>query len=260
MSRRLGGLTSGEVARRLSADGPNLVPTARRTRLAERVLSQLRDPLVMVLLVAAVLTIATGDWTDAGVVLLVIVVNTAAGVTQEVRADQAIAALGALRAPEARVVRDGRERAVPARDVVVGDLLVLTEGAIVPADAVVVEAAGLLVDEAALTGESEPVAKTPDQAAATPGTHDAGPPSPLPAHEPARGRNGGCARPEPRGRHRDRAGERDGPDRGPDGHRARADPPCSVGSPSWPGCWPSSPSGSPPSCWSSGWPAASGSS
>jgi len=143
VSRRLGGLTSGEVARRLSADGPNLVPTARRTRLAERVLSQLRDPLVMVLLVAAVLTIATGDWTDAGVVLLVIVVNTAAGVTQEVRADQAIAALGALRAPEARVVRDGRERAVPARDVVVGDLLVLTEGAIVPADAVVVEAAGL---------------------------------------------------------------------------------------------------------------------
>jgi Ca2+-transporting ATPase len=155
------GLTSGEAARRLSADGPNVVPPARRARLAERVLSQLRDPLVIVLLVAAVLTIATGDWTDAGVILLVVVVNTAAGVTQEVRADQAIAALGALRAPEARVVRDGRESGIASRDLVVGDLLVLTEGAIVPADAVVVDAAGLLVDEAALTGESEPVAKEP---------------------------------------------------------------------------------------------------
>jgi len=155
------GLTSDEAARRLSVDGPNLVPAALRTRLAERVLSQLRDPLVIVLLVAAVLTIATGDWTDAGVILLVVVVNTVAGVTQEVRADQAIAALGALRAPEARVVRDGRESGIASRDLVVGDLLVLTEGAIVPADAVVVDAAGLLVDEAALTGESEPVAKEP---------------------------------------------------------------------------------------------------
>jgi Ca2+-transporting ATPase len=114
---------------------------------------------VLVLLAAAVLTIATGDWTDASVILLVIVVNTSVGVAQEVKAGQAIAALTELAAPEARVLRDGEQRQIPAADVVVGDLLVLAEGDIVPADAIVVETAALLVDEAALTGESVPVDK-----------------------------------------------------------------------------------------------------
>ena len=126
-----------------------------------RIAGQLRDPLILVLLVAAVLTLATGDWTDAAVILLVIVVNTSVGVVQEVKADRAIAALSELTAPEARVLRDGEQRQIPAADVVVGDVLVLAEGDIVPADAAVVEAAALLVDESALTGESVPVDKTP---------------------------------------------------------------------------------------------------
>ena len=103
----------------------------------------------MVLLVAAALTLATGDWTDAGVILLVIVVNTTAGVTQEVKADQAITALSELTAPAARVLRDGEQAVDSAADVVTGDVLVLAEGDIVPADAAVVEAAALLVDESA---------------------------------------------------------------------------------------------------------------
>ena len=153
------GLSSTEAARRLEADGPNALPEGKRTRVWQRVLMQLRDPLVAVLLVAAALTIATGDWTDAGVILLVIVVNTSVGVVQEVKADQAIAALGALSAPHARVVRDGEQRQVASAQVVVGDLVVLGEGEIVAADAVVVQAAALLVDESALTGESVPVSK-----------------------------------------------------------------------------------------------------
>ena len=123
------------------------------------VADQLRDPLILVLLAAAVLTVATGDLADASVIVLVIVVNTAVGVAQEVKAGQAIAALSDLAAPDARVLRGGEQRQIPAAEVVVGDVLVLAEGDIVPADAGVVDAAALLVDEAALTGESVPVDK-----------------------------------------------------------------------------------------------------
>jgi P-type Ca2+ transporter type 2C len=156
---RTGGLTSAEAAERLASDGPNVLPTPHPVPLWRRVAAQVRDPLVLVLLAAAVLTVATGDWTDAGVIMLVIVVNTTVGVTQEVKAGHAIAALSQLAAPEARVLRDGEQRLIAAADVVPDDVLVLAEGDIVPADARVVEAAALLADEAAVTGESVPVDK-----------------------------------------------------------------------------------------------------
>jgi Ca2+-transporting ATPase len=154
------GLSSGEAAARLVRYGANAVAPPRGTPWWRRVGLQLRDPLMLVLLAAGVLTTATGDLTDAAVILLVVVVNTSVGVAQEVRADQAVAALRELTAPVARVVRDGQERQLPAAEVVPGDVLVLAEGDVVPADAAIVEAAALLVDEAALTGESVPVDKT----------------------------------------------------------------------------------------------------
>ncbi|HVB41942.1 MAG TPA: cation-transporting P-type ATPase [Streptosporangiaceae bacterium] len=167
---QLGGLTSAEAAARLASDGPNVLPVARPVRLWRRIVAQLGDPLILVLLVAAVLTTATGDWTDASVILLVIVVNTTVGVVQEVKASQAITALSALTAPEARVLRDGMHREVPAAEVVVGDVAVLAEGDIVPADGRLVHSAALRIDESALTGESVPVDKTtgsgPDTASA----------------------------------------------------------------------------------------------
>ncbi len=159
-SRAPSGLTSEEAAARLTRAGQNILPQRPPIRLSQRVLSQLRDPLIAVLLVAVVLTAVTGDWPDMSVILLVIIVNTTVGVAQELRADHAIAALTRLTAPTARVIRDGRQREVPAGTVVVGDLLVLAEGDIVAADATVSEAAALLVDESALTGESVPVDKT----------------------------------------------------------------------------------------------------
>jgi P-type Ca2+ transporter type 2C len=156
------GLTTGEAIERRERHGANVVPAAPPTPLWRRVVQQARDPLILVLLVAAVLTVATGDWADTTVILLVVVVNTAVGVFEEVRADKAITALAALAAPQARVLRDGRPVELPAAEVVLGDLLVLGEGDIVPADATVVEAAALLVDESALTGEAVPVGKSAD--------------------------------------------------------------------------------------------------
>ncbi|MBA6440522.1 cation-transporting P-type ATPase [Streptomyces sp. GMR22] len=153
-------MSGEEAARRLGEYGANVVARERRTPVWRRVLQQLRDPLIVVLLVAAVLTLTTGDFPDASVILLVITVNTVAGVVQEVRAERAVAALTALSAPTARVIRDGGECSVPAAHVVPGDLVLLGEGDIVPADGEVVDAALLLVDESALAGESVPVEKT----------------------------------------------------------------------------------------------------
>ncbi|MEU2164049.1 cation-transporting P-type ATPase [Streptomyces sp. NPDC019208] len=156
---RPAGLTDEEAARRLREHGPNEVEARRRLPLRSRVLAQLRDPLIMVLLGAIVLTVAVGDHADAVVIALVVVVNTTVGVVQEIRADNAVAALSALSAPAARVVRDGADREVPARDVVPGDVLLLGEGDIVAADARLLESSSLLVDESMLTGESVPVDK-----------------------------------------------------------------------------------------------------
>ncbi|MEU3397113.1 cation-translocating P-type ATPase [Streptomyces filamentosus] len=156
------GLTPAEAARRLAADGPNEVAARRPVRLYSRVLAQLRDPLVTVLLGAVALTLAIGDHPDAIVIGLVVLVNTTVGVVQEIRADDAVAALSALSAPHARVRRDGTVRDVAAAEIVVGDVLVLGEGDVVAADALLAEASALLLDESMLTGESVPVDKDAD--------------------------------------------------------------------------------------------------
>lgn len=125
-----------------------------------RVLTQLRDPLILVLLAAASLTVVTGDYADTTIIVFVVVVNTAVGTVQEVRAERAITALRELSAPTARAVRDGEERQIPSAEVVPGDLVLLGEGDVVPADGTVLTAVTLLVDESAVTGESLPVDKT----------------------------------------------------------------------------------------------------
>ncbi|MGW5418656.1 cation-translocating P-type ATPase [Streptomyces sp. NPDC003943] len=153
------GLTATEAARRLAEQGPNEVSARKPVRLRSRVLAQLRDPLIVVLLGAVALTLAIGDHPDAIVIALVVLVNTTVGVAQEIRADNAVAALSALSAPHARVRRDGSVRDLPAAGIVPGDVLLLGEGDIVPADAELAEASALLLDESMLTGESTPVDK-----------------------------------------------------------------------------------------------------
>jgi Ca2+-transporting ATPase len=148
------GLTSAQAAAQLAADGPNTLAAPPRRRLPTRIAHQLTDPLVALLLAAAVVTTALGDYPDTTIIALVVAVNTAIGVA---RADRAIAALDRLAAPTARVVRDGTDLVIPAAEVVRGDLLRLQAGDIVPADLRLTVAHRLQLDESALTGESLPV-------------------------------------------------------------------------------------------------------
>ena len=153
------GLSTAVARSRLNELGPNAVVTQHRVRLIRRIGNQLRDPLMLLLIAAVVLTVGIGDFTDAAVIAMVIVVNTTVGVVQEVRADRAVTALASLSAPRARVIRDGRQQEIAAADVVPGDALVLAEGDLVAADAELVESAALLLDESSVTGESVPVEK-----------------------------------------------------------------------------------------------------
>ncbi len=154
------GLSAGEAADRLARFGRN--EPARdhghsRLRLALR---QLVDPLVALLLAASVVSFAIGDTVEAGAIAAIVVLNGVFGFLQEAGAERAILALSRGFAQRAIVVRDGAEVEVEAAGVVPGDLLIVTEGEPVAADARLLEAAGLEVDESALTGESLPVAKS----------------------------------------------------------------------------------------------------
>ncbi|MFZ2015498.1 MAG: cation-translocating P-type ATPase [Nocardioides sp.] len=154
------GLTQTEASQRLEQVGPNEIRQRGRISVWSSIGLQLRDPLVLVLLAACVLTLLTGDLADTAVIAFVVVVNTAVGVTQEIKADRAITALAQLSAPVVRVRRDGEERSVPAAVLVPGDVVLLGEGDVVPADCDLLETSSLLVDESALTGESVAVGKS----------------------------------------------------------------------------------------------------
>ena len=167
------GLTPEEAADRLRRLGPNSLPAPRVLPLWRRVSRALADPLVLVLLAAMALTIATGDHTDSLVIALVVLVNTTLGVRQEVSADRAVRALDQLVAPVARTLRGGREVSCPVAELVPGDLVLLRQGDLVPADAVLLSGVAFRVDQSALTGESVAVDKA--------GSPDPGPSPPSPS-------------------------------------------------------------------------------
>ena len=153
------GLSTAEATRRLRESGPNRVVSRASLSVWVSIGRQLRDPLIVVLLVAFGATLVVGDIPDAAIIALVVVANSAIGVAQELRADRAVTALSELTAPTVSVRRDGREATVSAVELVPGDVVVLREGDIVPADGTLRHASALLLDESALTGESVPVAK-----------------------------------------------------------------------------------------------------
>ncbi|HEU4676620.1 MAG TPA: cation-transporting P-type ATPase [Motilibacteraceae bacterium] len=155
------GLSSAEAARRLAECGPNVVERGRRASPLRSVGHQLLDTMILVLLAAAVLTAVIGEVGDLAVILLVVVVNSAIGAGQEIRAERAMEALAALAAPTAKVYRDGALRVLAAADVAPGDLVVVEAGDVVPADARAVDGQGAQVDESVLTGESLPVDRRP---------------------------------------------------------------------------------------------------
>src|SRR6266511_2586827 len=155
------GLSADEAARRLARDGPNTIEVAHPHRGLRLLLAQFTSPIVLILVAATVLSMALGDAVDGLVILVIIAASGALGFWQEHSAGQAVDALMAQVRVEVEVRREGREISVPVEDVVVGDVLVLSAGDVVPADCRVIESHGLLIDEAALTGESYPVEKRP---------------------------------------------------------------------------------------------------
>ncbi len=156
------GLTASEAADRLITAGPNDLPREPIRSVLRSVLAQLRETMIVVLLVAAVLTAVTGDFTDCAVILLVITVNTTAGVLQERRAVGAVAALRALSTPQSTGWRDGSTHRILTTELVPGDILQVAEGDVVGADARLLAGHELQADEALLTGESFPAARDPD--------------------------------------------------------------------------------------------------
>ena len=156
---RYEGLSAAEAARRLAADGANALPD--RTRRGWRVIlgEAAREPMFLLLVGAALLYLPLGEPRESAFLLLMVVLMLGMTLYQEGRTERALQALRDLSAPTATVVRNGRRQRVPAADLVRDDVIVLTEGDRVPADAVVVETSGLLADESLLTGESVPVGK-----------------------------------------------------------------------------------------------------
>lgn len=157
-----GGLTSEEARRRLEALGPNRLREVKRRSLLDAFLEELREPMILLLLVTGVLYSIWGKPEDAVTIFAVILTLVGVEAWNEHRAERAIASLRELAEPTAAVVRDGRVLEVPSEELVPEDAIPLAAGRRVPADARLVEAHGLAVDESALTGESVPVDKVPD--------------------------------------------------------------------------------------------------
>ncbi|CAG1008285.1 H+-transporting ATPase [Burkholderiales bacterium] len=161
--RRLGtgqdGLDSGEARRRAHEWGRNALAPPKRRGPAARLVAQVHNILLYVMLAAAAITSFLGHWIDTGVLLVAVAVNVVIGFIQEGKAESALDAIRAMLSPRATVVRDGRPREVDAAELVPGDLVQVASGDRVPADLHLVAAKGLRVEEAALTGESSPVSK-----------------------------------------------------------------------------------------------------
>ena len=153
------GLSHGEAAVRLKEDGPNAMREPRKKTVIESFLEQLNDPLIYVLIVAAVVSILLEEVSDAAIIGVVVVLNAAVGVIQEGKARKALESLKKLTSPKALVIREGRRMEVPATELVKGDLVYLEAGCQVPADMRLTAASNLKIEESALTGESLPIEK-----------------------------------------------------------------------------------------------------
>lgn len=153
------GLSTEEATSRLSEHGPNRLPKAKPVTVWQIFLRQFKNPLIYILAIAAIVSFAIGEGTDAGFIAAVLVVNALVGGSQEWRAERSSQALQQLIRTRATVIRDGETRDVDGEEVVPGDVVLLESGYRVPADVRLVSTHGLEIDESALTGESAPVLK-----------------------------------------------------------------------------------------------------
>ncbi|MCU0499226.1 MAG: cation-translocating P-type ATPase [Anaerolineae bacterium] len=154
------GLSASVAQQRLTEYGRNELPRGERHQLLKLIISQFKNIMVIILILAALISALVGDPKDVIVILVIVVLNAALGTYQEYRAEQALAALSAMQVPQVRVRRDGEVRQVSAEQLVPGDLVLLQEGDRIPADGRLILIKNLQIEEAALTGESHPVEKT----------------------------------------------------------------------------------------------------
>lgn len=153
------GLSGQEAAKRSQTYGPNRLEGGKEKSLLQMALEQLKDFLVIILMVAAVISIFLGESLEGIAILAIVVLNTILGVYQENKASNALKALKEMASPHAKVLRNGCVTEIASHDVVPGDVVILDSGDYIPADLRLVESINLKIDEAALTGESVPVEK-----------------------------------------------------------------------------------------------------
>ncbi len=158
------GLTSEQAKKRLEENGKNRLEEGKKKSVIIRLLEQFTDPMIIILIVAAVISGITSVFdgsfpSDVIIILFVVILNAILGVVQESKAEKAIEALQEMAAATSKVERDGKVMQIKSEDLVVGDVILLEAGDAVPADARIIESASLKIEEAALTGESVPVNK-----------------------------------------------------------------------------------------------------
>ncbi len=164
-----GGLSSAEAEKRLEQNGKNKLAEGKKDSLIKRFLSQLADPMIIILIAAAVVSAITATfggegegYADVIIIMFVVIINAVLGVYQESKAEKAIEALQEISAATSKVIRDGKIIDIKSEDIVIGDIVVLEAGDSVPADCRIIECASMKIEESALTGESVPVEKTAD--------------------------------------------------------------------------------------------------
>ena len=159
------GLTTAQAEERIAKYGPNKLKEAEKPTLLQRFIEQLKDPMLIILMVAAGVSALTGmisgenEWAEVIIILAVVLLNAVLGVFQEAKAEAAIEALQTMTAATCKVMRDGKMVILHSTDLVPGDVILLEAGDAVPADGRIIENASLKIEEAALTGESVPVNK-----------------------------------------------------------------------------------------------------
>ncbi|GAA2979354.1 calcium-translocating P-type ATPase, PMCA-type [Lentilactobacillus parakefiri] len=156
------GLSDQEVKDRREQFGANRLTSKRRTTLIEKFISQFKDLMIIILIIAAIIAGFAGETVDAAIILAVVILNAVFGVFQESKAENAIDSLKEMSAPMATVLRNNQSMSIKSEDIVPGDIVLLEAGDVVPADIRLTEANSLKIEEAALTGESVPVNKQVD--------------------------------------------------------------------------------------------------